>query len=234
MIVLLQNLKVSCDFFSGVRLTLSGGVRSMLTDVHVMLCAYGCESKESQWEIKERMKRLGVCVCVWVCVLCYVFMQSHRQKPGQYMLLKHHFPAVLHHSLLHLMAQRVRATVVFCSVSAGLQIQDSEPDGSQIYSQFWIKNFSTTFCYPVTWNYESRGGAQHEEQALCRDICLWKSDLIFKYVFIRDRALPEAEEPHFFSISYSFEAEYEFHILTVTWNPSKFLNLNTHINSPIF
>lgn len=202
--------------------------------VHVMLCAYGCESKESQWEIKERMKRLGVCVCVWVCVLCYVFMQSHRQKPGQYMLLKHHFPAVLHHSLLHLMAQRVRATVVFCSVSAGLQIQDSEPDGSQIYSQFWIKNFSTTFCYPVTWNYKSRGGAQHEEQALCRDICLWKSDLIFKYVFIRDRALPEAEEPHFFSISYSFEAEYEFHILTVTWNPSKFLNLNTHINSPIF
>lgn len=45
----------------------------MLTDVHVMLCAYGCESKESQWEIKERMKRLGVCVCLSVCSLLRLY-----------------------------------------------------------------------------------------------------------------------------------------------------------------
>lgn len=58
-IVPLQNLRVLCDFLSRVRLTLSGGVRSMLS----VVCAYRCYREESQGEIKKQIK-CPVCVCL--------------------------------------------------------------------------------------------------------------------------------------------------------------------------
>lgn len=64
-------------------------------------------------------------------VHCYVLMQSHRQKPSQWMLLEHYFPAVSHNSDMTLYAIR--------------QAQNTEPDVSQIYSQFGIKT-SATLC----------------------------------------------------------------------------------------
>lgn len=57
--------------------------------------------------------------------------------------------------------------------SAGLQALNTEPDVSQIYSQFGIKTSATfcakyfPFCYPSMHKYRSIGGPQHGGQPLC-------------------------------------------------------------------
>lgn len=61
----LQNLNVPCDFLSRVRLTLSGGVRSMLSVVF----AYRCYRGEPRGN-----KETDKVTCMCVLVVIYVFM----------------------------------------------------------------------------------------------------------------------------------------------------------------